>query len=120
MRWSLCLLLTLVVPGALLAQEKENPDEPKVPQGKVRLALDTGGHTSTINKVFFTPDSQQLITLSNDLSIRIWDVHSGESVNVLYPPRRSFAIPRGCLPTANAWRSRAISKRTASGPSPSC
>ena len=94
MRWSLCLLMTLIVPLPLLAQEKENKDNPEdvpeVMEGKVRLALDPGGHTSLITKVFFTPDSQQLITLSTDQSIRIWDVQSGECLNVLYPPRRIF------------------------------
>src|SRR5690349_16898879 len=84
MRCCLCLLLTLGL--CLPAAAQDDKDEGPEPEGKVRLTLETGGHTSLITKVLFTPDSSQLITLANDQSIRVWDVETGECVNVLYPP----------------------------------
>jgi WD40 repeat protein len=76
----------------LAAQPKEEPeqpgDEPAVPEklGKLTLTLDPGWHTRPIRKVLFTPDGRQVITLSSDHSIRIWDPLTGEMHKVLYPP----------------------------------
>ena len=80
------LLLALVLQAS--AQEKETPDEPVLPEklDKVTLTLNAGGHTATVVKVFFTPDSKQLITLSHDHSIRIWDVATWQTRQVLRPP----------------------------------
>jgi WD40 repeat protein len=50
------------------------------------LVLDSGGHTAFIEKVLFTPDGRQLISLSQDKTIRIWDVESGQPLRVLRPP----------------------------------
>ncbi len=50
------------------------------------LVLDSGGHTSMVNKVLFTPDGTELISVSNDKTIRFWDVASGEPIRVLRPP----------------------------------
>lgn len=40
------------------------------------LKLDTGGHTSTIKKVIIT-QNQEIITASDDKTIRVWDSHTG-------------------------------------------
>jgi WD40 repeat protein len=58
------------------AQEKSN---------KPILALDAGGHTAAVWKVLFTPNSKALISISNDKTIRVWDIVTGES-RVLRPP----------------------------------
>ena len=50
------------------------------------LVLDSGGHTSIVLKVLFTPDGKELISVSNDKTIRFWDVASGEPIRVLRPP----------------------------------
>src|SRR5271157_6457361 len=50
------------------------------------LVLDSGGHTSSVKKVLFTPDGKELISVSNDKTIRFWDVASGEPIRVLRPP----------------------------------
>jgi len=50
------------------------------------LVLDSGGHTSLVNKVLFTPDGKELISVSDDKTIRFWDVASGEPLRVLRPP----------------------------------
>ena len=50
------------------------------------LVLDAGGHTAMVRKVLFTPDGRELITVSDDKTIRVWDVASGEPLRVLRPP----------------------------------
>jgi len=50
------------------------------------LVLDSGGHTSMVKKVLFTPDGKELISVSDDKTIRFWDVASGEPIRVLRPP----------------------------------
>jgi WD40 repeat protein len=48
--------------------------------------LDAGGHTATVRQVLFTPDGKELITVSEDKTIRFWDVGTGEALRVLRPP----------------------------------
>ncbi len=50
------------------------------------LVLDSGGHTSRVSKVLFTPDGKELISVSDDKTIRFWDVASGEPIRVIRPP----------------------------------
>src|SRR4051794_30972823 len=50
------------------------------------LALDAGGHTAIVWKVLFTPDGKELVSVSDDKTVRVWDVRSGEPVRVLRPP----------------------------------
>ena len=50
------------------------------------LVLDSGGHTSIVWKVLFTPDGKELISVSDDKTVRFWDVASGEPLRVLRPP----------------------------------
>ena len=66
------------------------------------LALDSGGHTSTVTRVQFTPDEKYLITSSLDKTVRIWDFTPnaaapspgpGRSMSrVLRPPQREKSI----------------------------
>ncbi|MCA9074526.1 MAG: caspase family protein [Planctomycetaceae bacterium] len=50
------------------------------------LALDAGGHTAIVNKLMFTPDGKELISVSDDKTIRFWDVASGQTSRILRPP----------------------------------
>ena len=50
------------------------------------MVLDSGGHTAVVWKVLFTPDGKELISVSDDKTIRFWDVASGEPIRVLRPP----------------------------------
>lgn len=70
-----CLVLLLAA-GVLAASEAPAP----------LLVFDAGGHTAAVNKVQFTPDGQRLISVSNDKTIRVWDVRTGEPLNTLRPP----------------------------------
>jgi WD40 repeat protein len=77
MRRLCCCLLCLALPAAAPAQDN---------QGKPTLVLDAGGHTSRVNKVLFTPDGKELISVSDDKTVRFWDVASGEPLRTLRPP----------------------------------
>src|SRR5271157_3083498 len=71
------LLLGLAFSSVALAAD--TPEKPI-------LVLDAGGHTATVWKVLFTRDGKQLISVSQDKTIRVWDVASGAPLRVLRPP----------------------------------
>ena len=73
-RFPLLFLLCLLLAG---------PFTPAQAQDSPRLVIDTGGHQAKIKDVLFTPDGKRLISVSNDKTIRIWDVQSGEPVRTL-------------------------------------
>lgn len=77
MRYVYLFFLGLVAPSADLAQAKAE---------KPILVLNAGAHTNSIPRLVFTPDGKQLITISKDKTIRVWDVASGETLQVLRPP----------------------------------
>ena len=59
-----------------------NPVEPNweaFAPGKPLLALDTGGHSNAVYKVMLNQYGDQLISVGLDKTIRVWDVHTGES-----------------------------------------
>ena len=45
--------------------------------------LDTGGHMAMINGIAFTPDGRQLVSASDDKTIRVWDLASGKTVRTI-------------------------------------
>ena len=50
------------------------------------VVLDPGGHTGRVWKVAFTPDGKNLVSVSFDKSVRVWDVATGEPVRTIWPP----------------------------------
>jgi WD40 repeat protein len=71
MRLLLLCLTCLTLP--VLASAQTGGQQPQ-------LVLDTGGHTGAVKQVLFTPDDKQVITVSDDKTVRVWDVRSGETV----------------------------------------
>jgi WD40 repeat protein len=57
----------------------ELPPLPPVGQ-RPMLVLDPGGHTAFVKHVFLTPEADRVISVSEDKSVRVWDVLSGETV----------------------------------------
>ncbi len=45
--------------------------------------LDTGGHMAKIQGIAFTPDGSQLVSASEDKTIRVWDLASGKTVRTI-------------------------------------
>ena len=58
--------------------------EPEV--GQPSLVLEARGHTAMVNKLLFSRDGKELISVSADKTIRVWDVFTGEPLRVLRPP----------------------------------
>ena len=46
-------------------------------QEEPQLIIDPQGHASMIRSVLFTPDGKSLISVSDDKTIRIWDIRKG-------------------------------------------
>ena len=44
------------------------------------LELDTKGHMALIRSIVFTPDGSELISASDDKTIRVWDAGTGRIV----------------------------------------
>ena len=79
MRPIIPLLLCLTLASVSRADDAAKQDKPI-------LVLDAGGHTAIVKKVLFTPDGRELITVSDDKTIRVWDATTGEPLRVLHPP----------------------------------
>jgi WD40 repeat protein len=87
LRWLLICLTTFS-----MARAGERP--------KPILVLDSGGHTASLKKVICTPDGKQLITVSHDKTVRVWDVDNGQSVRIIRPhigPGREGLLDSGAI-----------------------
>lgn len=64
------------------------PKPPALPDLKQRplLTLEAGGHTDIIEKVFFTPKGDHVITVGNDKAVRIWDPATNETLKTIRFP----------------------------------
>jgi WD40 repeat protein len=45
--------------------------------------LDTGGHMALIKGLAFTPDGRQLVSASDDKTIRVWDIATGKTLRTI-------------------------------------
>ncbi|MGB8736265.1 MAG: PDZ domain-containing protein, partial [Rhodomicrobium sp.] len=59
------------------------PAEPKTAADAPLPMLDTGGHMAKIQSIAFTPDGRQLVSASEDKTIRVWDLASGKTVRTI-------------------------------------
>jgi WD40 repeat protein len=70
------LLVLPLLPLVAAAQDKPVP------------VLDVGEHTARVNRVLFRPpDGKEVITVSDDKTIRVWDAQTGQPLRVLRPRR---------------------------------
>jgi WD40 repeat protein len=76
---------------ALAAAFKPDGPLPKLPplpppEKRPILSLDPGGHTAIVKHVLFTPDSKRVITVSEDKSVRIWDLSTNQLESTIWLP----------------------------------
>jgi WD40 repeat protein len=82
----LCLILTSLSPA--FAQEKETPgvEADPIPDSRVHLVRDPGGHAALPVQCVFTPDGKTLISAAEDRTVQVWDVVMAERLRVIRPP----------------------------------
>jgi WD40 repeat protein len=72
-----CCWLTMA--GALVAASAARAEEAP----DFHLDLDTGGHSAQVTDLAFTPDGENIVSASNDKTIRIWDWQSGVTLRTI-------------------------------------
>lgn len=78
MRRLLTLPLALLLLGAVYGQIAA-PSKPM-------LSLDAEGHTDVVRRVLFTPDGKQVVTVSMDKTVRVWNAETGETARIFRLP----------------------------------
>lgn len=73
--FALSLIALLAGQAAVLAQ----------PPAEVPMAVELGGHTGLISAMEYTPDGSRLVTVGDDLSVRLWDTRAARSLQTWYP-----------------------------------
>ncbi|MBZ9741535.1 MULTISPECIES: WD40 repeat domain-containing protein [unclassified Mesorhizobium] len=71
-RW---LAMAGALVSASVARAEDAPD--------FHLDLDTGGHSARVTDLAFTPDGEELVSASDDKTIRVWDWQSGVSLRTI-------------------------------------
>jgi WD40 repeat protein len=60
-----------------------HPAAPRTAADTPLPMLDTGGHMGKIEAVVFTPDGSQLVSASDDKTIRVWDLATGKTLRTI-------------------------------------
>jgi WD40 repeat protein len=68
---------------ALAAGEAGAEQAPLIVTGTPQLLLNSGGHMSVINDIVFSADGKQLVSASDDKTIRVWDLATGKTERMI-------------------------------------
>ena len=86
-------------------------------QSKPRLVIDTQGHSGTVNSLVVTPEGDKLISVSEDKTIRIWDLSNGDLIRTLRKKKQGLSegfIQLHFPQMADSWPLQVILKITKS------
>ncbi len=75
-----CLVTTKV------GKAQEANDLPDPPVSGLLPVFEPGMHVKPINAVGFTADGRRVVTVGKDLTVQIWDVKTGERLEILRLP----------------------------------
>lgn len=81
--------------------------------GQPILQIDSGGHMAMIQGIFFTNDGKMLISVSDDKTVREWNIASGKTIRILrgqIGPGHEGKIFAAALSPDNRWLSVVGSK----------
>ncbi|MFY0688422.1 MAG: caspase family protein [Cyclobacteriaceae bacterium] len=68
----------------------------QMPNDKAFLIVDPVGHNATVNDIVYSPLTKELITVSDDKSVRLWDIEN-ENLNRTFKPFSAANGPIGML-----------------------
>ncbi len=84
MKKHLCFIfLIAVMMAACLPEKVARTEERGIKRQTPILSIDTGGHMAVIRDIMFTKDGNYLISASDDKTVRVWDVQTGDIVRVI-------------------------------------
>src|SRR5688572_21360635 len=67
--------------AGISAEEQPEDQRPSLPVQEGAIPhVDPGRHSGRITALLFTPDERELVSVSEDKTIRVWDTASGELV----------------------------------------
>src|SRR5438552_3212978 len=75
-----------IVGIAILGMLRTGMVEAQDRKGDPQLVLDLGGHSRMVTGLVFNRDGTQLISVSLDRTIRIWDTPTGQAIRTFHLP----------------------------------
>ncbi len=81
----LCAFLFLAISTSWVISQDTGEKKGSKKKAVSRIVLETGGHHSEVIAMSFREEGKELVTVTRDKDIRIWDTKSGELKEVLRP-----------------------------------
>ncbi len=84
--WLLLFMMTACAGKPVLPLQTALPITPDMVNKKPYLRLETGMHTAQIKRIAVDAAERYLVTAADDKTARVWDMASGELLQILRPP----------------------------------
>ena len=73
------IVLVSILSNTTFSYASEPPKEPI-------LRIETGMHTVTIARIGIDAENRYLVTVSNDKTVRVWELYTGRLIRTIRPP----------------------------------